>query len=356
MAIRKQVQPPRQDVWNKSLTSPWAAAPWRRSGYNFTVRRFPLYLALGSYLAASACSKSSDSGKELREQPVSQESAGTENTPAESSPTTGGDLGYGDDARLFDSPAAAIQTLLDEAGDSKQPRIIGFGEYHKLKRSAPVQSALRRFADGMFDVLGPRAGHLVLETWQVDPRCGDDGTAVREQVDQAIERPPETESEMAILLRKMQAAGTAPHVLHFACPEYTSLLTEEGLDTEKLLTLISKKLEEAALAALSKGPDDKMVLIYGGATHNNLYPYEGLEHWSFATSLAKATNQSFWEIDLYVPELIEGDPLLSNEAWYPLLKEARQEQVILIRRDPTSYILILRKGYGDEPSESGGPT
>ena len=51
------------------------------------------------------------------------------------------------------------------------------------------------------------------------------------------------------------------------------------------------------------------------------------------------------EVDLYVPELIEGDTVLSNEAWYPLLKEAREDEVILIRRDLRSYILILRKAY-----------
>ncbi len=322
--------------------------------YTGLVSRFSRYLALGGALAFGSCSKgktdeetaNANTGEKSQTTVVAAPAQPTTARPATDAPTTGGDLGYGDDARLFASPAAAVKALLSEGSDSDKPRVIGFGEYHKLNSSAPVHSALRRFSEEVFDVLGNDAAHLVLETWQVDPACGSDGKEVRKQVEKAIERPPETESEMAMLFRKMRESNTTPHVLQFACDEYKSLLGKEGLDTEKLLTLISKKLEQKTLDALAVAPKNKMVLIYGGATHNNLFPYAGLEHWSFATALAEATDQAYMEIDLYVPELVKDDPLLSHEAWYPLLAQARDDQVILIRRDPASYILILRKAYG----------
>ncbi len=308
--------------------------------------RFSLFLALLLFSPALGCSEKSPA----KSTPETEETRARPNPPAEAEPeTTGGDLGYGDDARLFDSAADAVSVALREFSNSEKPRVIAFGEYHKLTSSKNVQSALRRFADTIFDVIAEESGHLILETWQVDPKCGEQGQKVRKQVEATIERPPETESEMTTLLRKAKGSGTMPHALHFDCDEYAGLTNVQGLDTEALLTAIRTKLEESAQKALASGPEDKAVLIYGGATHNNRYPYKGLEHWSFAESLAKSTNNRYLEIDLYVPEFVKDDELLSTEAWYPLLKEARTDKVILIRRDPTSYILLMRTAVGNEP-------
>ncbi len=297
------------------------------------VRHFLLFLSLA--LNPVGCSK----GAPPEVEPETEVDTKTrEDTP----PT----WEHGEDARLFQSPAAAIETLLSEQPLSKQPRVIGFGEYHKLVGSAPVHSALRRFAEEIFDVLSEDSSHLVLETWQVDPACGKQGAAVRKQVERTIERAPETESEMQTLLRKMRQTNTIPLVLNFSCKEYKNLVRDGSLDTEQLLSLISIKLGEQTQSALATSPPNKMVLVYGGATHNDLFPYAGLEHWSYAKALSEATHSAYLEIDLYVPELVQGNTLLSQEAWYPLLKEARSNQVILVRRDPASYILILRKDYG----------
>ena len=124
-----------------------------------------------------------------------------------------------------------------------------------------------------------------------------------------------------------------------------------GLNAEKLLEIVSRKLGEDALTAWTRKKSDKMVLIYGGATHNNLSPYPGLESWSYAQELAKKSKARFVEVDLYVPELVQDDTLLSQEAWFPLLKEARRDQVILIRRDETSYIILMRKEYAEARAE-----
>jgi hypothetical protein len=260
------------------------------------------------------------------------------------------DLGYGDDVKLFASPAGAMKSIM-----TVEPQIIGFGEYHKLVSSAKVQSALRRFADEMLDVVGPQTAHLVLETWSVDPSCGAKGKAVTKQVEATIQRPKEVENEMQTLMRKSQEYGIRGHVLKFTCKEYGALLNKNknapggkgALNAEKLLETVSMKLGEAGLLAWKANKSDKMVLLYGGATHNNLFPYPGLEAWSYAQALAEQSEASFVEVDLYVPELVEGDKLLSQEAWYPLLKEARKDQVILIRRDVSSYILVMRKDYAE---------
>jgi hypothetical protein len=281
--------------------------------------------------------------------PAEVEGRPAEHDAATKADTQGGDLGYGDEARLFDSPAAAMKVILES-----KPKIIGFGEFHKLESSAAVQSALRRFADDIIDVVGPQSGHLVLETWSVDPRCGAQGEAVTKKVEATIQRPKENENEMQTLMRKAQEHDIRGYVLQFSCEEYAALLgkgkAKGALDTEKLLETVSKKLGEQGLAASRAATEDELVLLYGGATHNDLFPYPGLEAWSYAQELVKESGKSFVEVDLYVPELVVGDKLLSQEAWYPLLKEARSDQVILIRRDPTSYILLMRKDYAQPPA------
>jgi hypothetical protein len=254
----------------------------------------------------------------------------------------------GPDVMFFDTSAAAIEELL-----KSKPQIIGFGEYHKLQSSAPVHSALRRFADEIFDVLGPHSRDLVLETWSVDPKCGKQGSAAKAAVEKTIERPPETQNEMQTLVKKTETYGMRGHVLHFSCEDYKALLKKQELDSSLLLELVTQKLAEAAITAFStktsnKTNKDKLVLIYGGATHNDRSPYAGLEVWSYVAELEKKTNANFMEVDLYVPEFVKDDPLLKQEAWYPLLTRARNDRVILVRRDSTSYILIMRQALGAE--------
>ncbi len=309
-----------------------------------TPRRFVSFSLLLSLL--SACSNSGSDTTEIvnKSEPKATLDKGVAPPPKGANPA--GDLGYGDDARLFASASLAIAHIV-KSHPQGVPRVLGFGEFHKLKSSAPVRSALRQFAGGMIDLIGPATSDLVLESWTVDPNCGRTADVVKKQVEKTIERPPETENEMAMLVRKVKALGIQGHALEFQCDEYKRLLVNGKLDHAKVLTAVSAKLGTSTKRLLDSTDKSKMIVIYGGATHNNISPYEGLEHWSYAPEIAKVTNNGFIEIDLYVPEFVAGDELLKTEAWYPLLKESRKDQVILIRRESHSYILLLRKEFAE---------
>ncbi|MBL4636111.1 MAG: hypothetical protein JKY56_19785 [Kofleriaceae bacterium] len=294
----------------------------------------------------SACSNSGSDTKESAKKSERKAELDKGVAPPPEGTKPAGDLGYGDDARLFANASLAIAHII-KSHPQGVPRVLGFGEFHKLKSSAPVRSALRQFAGGMIDLIGPATSDLVLESWTIDPHCGRTADVVKKQVEKTIERPPETENEMAVLVRKIKALGIRGHALEFQCDEYKRLLVDGKLDHAKVLTAVSSKLGTSAKGLLDSADKSKMIVIYGGATHNNISPYEGLESWSYAPEIAKITNNGFIEIDLYVPELVEGDELLETEAWYPLLKEARKDQVILIRRESHSYILLLRKGFAE---------
>lgn len=298
----------------------------------------------GVLILLVACSQSSD-------KPAPPEQSTTQiGPPAADNPAiaaeSNGDLGYGEDAKLFDTASLAIAHII-KSHPKNRPRVLGFGEFHKLDTSAPVRSALRQFAGGMIDLLADSTSDLVLESWTVDPKCGRTAKTVTKQVKQSIERPAETESEMQLLARKVKSHGIRGHVLKFECAEYKELLLDGQLDHTKLLTAVNKKLASSTKRALESSDKEKMLVIYGGATHNNLTPYEGLESWSYGPEIAKFTDEGYIEIDLYVPEFVRDDDLLKTEAWYPLIEEARTDQVILIRRSSHSYIILMRKDFAE---------
>jgi hypothetical protein len=247
--------------------------------------------------------------------------------------------------REFQSLAEAMKEIV-----RSNPKVIGFGEFHQLEGSAAVKSALGRFTDAIFPELAPTTAHLILETWSVDPNCGKPAAKVEKTVRKDIERPKSTETELERLLKQAVQNKVGAHPLEFSCEEYKGLLDETGVNYERLLSAITNKLGEQARFGFERvAKNDKRVLLYGGSTHNDLYPAPGLEGWSYASGIATKSGQRYVEVDLYVPEYVEGNEVLSKEAWYPLLKRAHTDKVLLIERGPSSYIVILRKGLTQKP-------
>ncbi len=256
-------------------------------------------------------------------------------------------------ARSFASAAEAVQTVLAET----HARVVGFGEQHEL-RGATVQSALTRFDRDVAPALIPHLSDLIVEIWARDA-CGDKSAAVNRNVQQMTQRPATTENQVVKLMTMAKSGGVQNHVIHLSCADYDSILDGKGeVNYEKLLLLVTEKLLQVAdgvLTAREKqgppAPGRTLIALYGGALHNNLYPYESTADLTYAPRLSRRAGDRYVEIDLYVPELIEGDELLRSEEWYPVFeKQQSSERVTLIQRGPRSYILVLRKGLAKQPA------
>jgi hypothetical protein len=264
---------------------------------------------------------------------------------------------------LYPSVDEALQQVL-----AKRPQIIGFGEVHQRIGHARVQPAIQRFTEQLFGRLAPLASDLIVETWITQGNCGKHEAKVVEQVERTTERPASTENHVVTLLRQAKQAGVQPHILTVGCAEYGALLGGDEVDFEKLLALVTDhlraKVEEviarrqdharqvpgAALAkadraASARAAKRDLLVVYGGALHNDLFPPEGLERYSYALLLDAPLRERYLELDLYVPEYIEADEALKNERWYPVfVRHASARQVVLIERGLRSYLLILRRG------------
>jgi hypothetical protein len=245
----------------------------------------------------------------------------------------------GPDVQWFDAPVDALGPLL-----AQKPRVIAFGEYHQLRKTAGVRSSLRRFIDEMLPHLLYWPSDLIVETWFPAEACGEPAKAVTKDVRKTTQRPKKTEDEIVTLIKEARQIGIQPHILEVACPDYKALLDAAGeVDYDKLLVLLTR-LIRSKVDEVRRLRDDPVrpVLVYGGALHNDLYPRKEYERYTFGPQLARDLGGRYLEVDLLVPEYVEKDADVTGQPWWPLYQRGLQpRRTALIRRAPGSYVILF---------------
>ena len=62
-----------------------------------------------------------------------------------------------------------------------------------------------------------------------------------------------------------------------------------------------------------------------------------------------ATRGAYREVDLYVPEMLDGTPTLKAEPWYRAWQRAGGgASDVVIQRNPRSAIVVFRRGSADK--------
>jgi hypothetical protein len=256
------------------------------------------------------------------------------------------------------------QTALKAITDKTKPLIIGFGEFHQMKSSIGFLSSIERFSKWILPALAPYSSDLIVETW-VKKGCGKIETAVIKEVEEVSKRPKTTENETIRLLKTAKSLGIQPHILEVECDDYKRVFeTDKEVDYFLMLELVGQLLREKGkkvfLHRVNKQPENrplkKMILIYGGAVHNDIAPEKEWETVSFGPAMNTLSKQRYISVDLYVPEFIKGSNLVKNRPWYPLFEEnASKSNVLLIKKTVNSYIIILKKGLknGNLTSKTG---
>ncbi|ACY16621.1 hypothetical protein Hoch_4123 [Haliangium ochraceum DSM 14365] len=221
-------------------------------------------------------------------------------------------------------------------------RVIGFGEYHQTADTAELRSALSRFTDEIVPALRGRVSDLVIETWPEPSACDAPAQRASAEIDTAIERPAQTQSELGRLLEQARASDIRPHILPFDCDTYRALLGADGaVDFEALLLAITERLRAEVLAGLEH--EDAVIAVYGGALHNDLYPAAGVSDFSYAAAVDKAAGGGYLEIDLIVPEFAAGVGSVARAAWAPLLEQTAPERVLALEARPRAHVFLLER-------------
>jgi hypothetical protein len=243
---------------------------------------------------------------------------------------------------LYATPKDAFASILAKT----KPRIISVGEVHQTNTSTGVRSAISRFTKEMLPALTHKASDLIAETWVSSGDCGVEETEAVEEIEEVTQRPVETEDEVVTLLKSARAINILPHILEVSCDEYRAMLDKEGeLDSEKVLNLVTKLLAEKAKFLHAKNESRKskrIVVIYGGAIHNDLHPEEDYASFSYGKELDAASEERYLAVDLFVPELIDTDEEWKKEAWYPhFAKHTSKTKTLVIQEDSSSFIVVF---------------
>jgi len=240
-------------------------------------------------------------------------------------------------ARPRDAFAAVLAT---------NPQILGVGEYHELQGAPKVASAIRHFTVEALPILDGGASSLVVETWMLNGRCGTVEKKAAQAVEKTTKRPKETEDEVTTLMGRTFDLGLKNHTLLITCDDYATMVAPDGsLDAEQSLLLMKRKVEELAIAIREKeegGLPGKMLILYGGALHNDLTPTDSDAPYTFGRSLQRETGGHYAELDLLVPEYVEKDEELLSTPWFgPALAAARKGKTVLIRPSPGVNVILF---------------
>jgi hypothetical protein len=242
--------------------------------------------------------------------------------------------------REFADTKSAIAQILAE---NPQPRVYAIGEYHQTRNAIAATSPLTRFTQEIISMLEPFAAHLVVEAW-LDASCWSPANA-NKAVLAGTQRPTGTSMEVMRLVRRGQQMHMQTHTLPMTCIEHDAVMGTSGhINFLLLLELITDKLTETTRALLTQPAakaSDNSVIVYGGALHNDLYPRWPLEELSYARTLSAELGGKVLEIDLVVPEVVANMQMIRSEPWFPLLGRASPARVLVWKRGPASYVVIL---------------
>ena len=238
---------------------------------------------------------------------------------------------------LHKKPEHALREVIIRSS----PEIIGFGEFHTVEgHNQKVKSALAHFIK-MLDLLKGYINDMILETWITNGNCGQVEKQATESIEETIQRPESTESEIIQLINSLKQKNISPHILTITCNEYESLLDKnKEMDYEKLLKMITDLTLKKTKQFFGR---NRTVATYGGAIHNSLYPQKDDINYSYGPILKKISKNKYVEVDLIVPEYVEPDAeFIKNELWYPYFKKFKSKsKTLLLEVKPFSYAIIF---------------
>jgi hypothetical protein len=245
------------------------------------------------------------------------------------------------DCMQYETPALAFRAAM--AGG---PRVVSIGEAHAPK-GARVPSSAKRFTDEILSSLAGRASDLVVELMMPPSGCASKVAEARKAQEPVTQRHAnEDQSEYVAMGEAARKLGIVPDLLRPSCgdleaidraedPIDASLRTIERLTREKVGVLIDRD-------ARTPGEEKKMVVTYGGSIHNDRDPPADRRGWSFGPALDEATGGRYVEIDLYVPEFMDGSDAWKSLPFYAAYDGARLgAKTTMFRVRERSYVIVF---------------
>ncbi|MEI9953553.1 MAG: hypothetical protein WDO74_32375 [Pseudomonadota bacterium] len=244
------------------------------------------------------------------------------------------------DCLAFATPQGAFEYVL-----RTQPRVLAIGEAHAQEGSAGIRSSTRRFAEQLLPLLSGRSKHIVIELLLANCEAKTVERAAETQAPVTEHQAKSNQNEFLTLGKFAQRLGIEPQALAPDCKEYDSVAAAGKDGVARLLTLVAQQTESSVEALLAKPEtSNELILTYGGALHNDLFPRPRQESWSFGPKLAAATHGRYVELDLIVPEFVKDTEAWRALPWFGAFdRERLTSETLLFRPAQGSFALIFPK-------------
>ncbi len=243
-------------------------------------------------------------------------------------------------------PRGETCTQYDSARDAflhaiaSDPLVLAIGEAHAPSslpaaradagRASAVVSAAKRFTGELLPLLAGRASDLLLELMMPPSGCLDAAAEVRRLEEPVTSRHAETAQDDYVAMgERARALGIVPDMLRPTCEDMDAIRHAKDDFLDVSLTTIARLSRAQAMRLVDRDARSdvdrgKMVVLYGGALHNDLSPAAGAARWSYAPELDAHVQGRFVAVDLIVPEFIGEDDTWRSLPWWPLYESARQ--------------------------------
>jgi hypothetical protein len=226
-----------------------------------------------------------------------------------------------------------------------KPRILALGEAHAQEGTPGIRSSTRRFAEQLLPMLAGKAKHIVIELLVANCKQSTVAAVKQEQAPVTEHQAKSNQNEFLTLGKYAQRLGIEPQALSPDCGEYEAVVASGENSVSRLLELVAAQTTKAVELLLSQ-PDaaGNVILSYGGALHNDLYPRPEQAAWSFGPKLAADSQGGYVELDLIVPEFVKDTEAWRNMPWFQAFdREHLSDEALLFRPAPGSFALIFPK-------------
>ncbi|HEX3852890.1 MAG TPA: hypothetical protein VHW01_18130 [Polyangiaceae bacterium] len=244
------------------------------------------------------------------------------------------------DCLAFATPQAAFEYVLQSA-----PRVLAIGEAHAQDGTGDIHSSTRRFAEQLLPMLAGKSKHIVIELLLANCKQATVSGVAKQQAPVTEHQAKGDQSEFLTLGKVARGLGIEPQALAPDCAEYESVIAAGDDAVARLLGLVAETTTKQVEALLAR-PETagEIVLTYGGALHNDLYPQPGQEAWSFGPKLAADSAGRYVELDLIVPEFVKDSEAWRKMPWFQAFdRDHLSDEALLYRPAPNSFALIFPK-------------
>jgi len=243
--------------------------------------------------------------------------------------------------RVFADATGAFRAVLEQ-----KPRLLGIGEAHALAGVEGVDSATRRFTRDLLPLLKGKATDLVVEVLLPNPRCKAASQAARkEQKVVTDHQAPTDQNEFVALGTAALALGIRPFALEPTCDDLARIGRGGSEAVAGSLEAITRLSTEKVIALLKErgGPGGEgIIVLYGGAMHNDAVPGKGKEPWSYGPAARDASNGRYIEVDLIVPEYVKKTPAWESLPWFASYDPAAHPRdATLFELGAASFVVVF---------------